>query len=109
MLRAAVIAVLSLCAAAPAARAAAGVAPGAPGQPAHWTAANKDGFGTATSRASKGWHTLSDGELTEVYSPNPGPPAIRDLQLVISDGRTFTDVERDATTHTVRLLDRLSL
>ena len=107
MRRAIVIAVLTLCAAAPAARAA--VAPGAPGQPTHWTPANKDGFGTATTRASRVWHTLSDGELTEVYFPNLGTPAVRDLQLVVSDGRTFADVERDATTHSVRLLDRRSL
>src|SRR3954454_23067252 len=106
MRRAFVLAVLAMCAAAPA-RAA--VAPGAPGQPAHWTAANKDGFGTATSRAGRVWHTLSDGELTEVYFPNLGTPAVRDLQLVVSDGRTFADVERDATTHAVRLLDRRSL
>src|SRR5918911_49433 len=39
----------------------------------------------------------------------PGAPAVRDLQLVVSDGRTFADVERDATTHRVRLLDRRSL
>ncbi|HEY7075028.1 MAG TPA: glycoside hydrolase family 15 protein [Solirubrobacteraceae bacterium] len=110
MRRALALAVVMLCgAAAPAARAAAGVAPGAPGQPAHWTPADKDGFGTATTRTSKVWHTLSDGELTEVYYPNLGTPAVRDLQLVVSDGRTFADVERDATTHTVRLLDRRSL
>src|SRR5437763_16769258 len=105
MRRAAVIAVLTLCAAAPAAHAAYGVAPGAPGQPAHWTAANKDGFGTTTSRASRVWHTLSDGELTEVYFPNLGTPAVRELQLIVSYGRTFDDAERDETTPAVRPLN----
>jgi glucoamylase len=110
MRRAVVLAALMLlCAAAPAARAAGGTAPGAPGGAAHWTPADKDGFGTAAGTTSKVWDTLSDGELTEVYYPDLGTPAVRDLQLVISDGRTFVDTERDATTHSVRLLDRRSL
>ena len=51
----------------PGAEAASGVAPGAPGATALWTAGDKDGFGTATTSASKAWYTLDGGELTEVY------------------------------------------
>ena len=86
-----------------------GVAPGAPGDPAFWTPADKDGFGTSATLTSKVWHTLEQGELTEVYYPDLGTPAVRDLQLVVTDGRTFAERERDATTHKVKLLDRRSL
>jgi len=89
--------------------AAAQTAPGAPGDTATWTPADKDGFGTAASLDSKLWHTLEQGELTEVYYPDLGTPSIRDLQLVVSDGRTFADRERDATNHRVELVDPRSL
>jgi glucoamylase len=88
---------------------AAGSAPGAPGQPAVWTPANKDGFGTSTSTSSHLWYTLGSGELTELYYPNLGTPSVRDLQLIVSDGKTFADRETDSTTHHVQLTDRRSL
>ena len=86
-----------------------GPAPGRQGQKAVWTEADKDGFGTATSLRSETWLTLDDGHLTEVYYPDLGTPALRDLQLVVSDGRTFTEREQDATEQRVRLLDPKSL
>jgi glucoamylase len=94
---------------APAAAAAARVAPGAPGEPAHWTPADKEGYGTAAGASSRVWHTLGDGELTEVYYPDLGTPSVRDLQLVVSDGRTFAERETDATDHRVELADQRSL
>jgi glucoamylase len=84
-------------------------APGAPGAKAFWTPADKQGFGTSTTTQSKLWHTLQGGELTEVYYPDLGTPALRDLQLVVTDGRTFTDRETDATTQRVELVDKRSL
>ena len=86
-----------------------GTAPGAPRAEAWWTPADKEGFGTAASLESKLWHTLEQGELTEVYYPDLGTPSIRDLQFVVTDGRTFADRERDATTHRVELVDDHSL
>jgi glucoamylase len=80
-------------------------APGAPGDPAVWTEADKDGFGTSDTINSKVWYTLDDGELTEVYYPDIGTPSVRDLQFVVSDGRTFAELETDATNHEVKLLD----
>ena len=56
-----------------------GGAPGAPGERAIWTEADKDGFGTSYTTASKVWHTLDDGELTEVYYPDIATPSVRDL------------------------------
>jgi glucoamylase len=107
--RLAVLVVLAVAALAPAANAHSGTAPGAPGAKAWWTPADKDGFGTAATLDSKLWHTLEQGELTEVYYPDLGTPSIRDLQLVVTDGRTFADRERDATTHKVELVDDRSL
>lgn len=84
-------------------------APGAPGQVANWTEGDKDGFGTATALESRAWFTLDDGELTEVYYPDLGTPSVRDLQFVVSDGRTFVEREREDATHEVRQVDSRSL
>src|SRR4051812_33177876 len=102
---------LAIAAVAPAAAGAAhsSTAPGAPGAKALWTPANKQGFGTAMSTQSKVWHTLQGGELTEVYYPDLSTPALRDLQLIVTDGRTFTDRETDATDQHVELVDKHSL
>ena len=66
-------------------------------------------MGTATGTASRAWLTLDDGELTEVYAPDLGTPSLRDLQFVVTDGRTFADREREDARHTIRLTDRRSL
>jgi glucoamylase len=88
--------------AAASAGAATGDAPGKPG-------GNKDGFGTSTTAASKVWHTLNGGELTEVYYPDLGTPAVRDLQFVITDGKSWVDREREDTHHSLSLTDARSL
>src|SRR5215212_8414858 len=103
------IALVALLVASPAGAAPSGTAPGAPGAAALWTPADKDGYGTSTTTSSKVWHTLSDGELTEVFYPDLGTPSIRDTQLVVTDGSTFTDRERADTTHAVELADARSL
>ena len=84
-------------------------APGGPGDKAIWTEADKDGFGTSHTPASKVWHTLDDGRMTEVYYPDLSTPAVRDLQLVVSDGKSFSEREQDATDQRVRLLDSKAL
>ena len=93
----------------PGAEAASGVAPGAPGARALWTAGNKDGFGTSTTLRSKAWFTLGGGELTEVYYPNLGTPAVRDLQFVVTDGKSWVERESEDTNHTLALTDPRSL
>src|SRR5918995_2203017 len=72
--------------------------------PAVWTEADKDGFGTSTTESSKVWYTIDDGELTEVYYPDIGTPSVRDLQFIVSDGRTFAELETEATNHQVQLV-----
>ena len=95
--------------AAPGAGAVSGVAPGAPGARALWTAGNKDGFGTSTTLGSKVWYTLNGGELTEVYYPNLGTPAMRDLQFVVTDGKSWVEREREDTGHALVRTDPRSL
>jgi glucoamylase len=85
-----------------------GAAPGAPGARALWTAGNKDGFGTSTTLGSKVWYTLGGGELTEVYYPDLGTPAVRDLQFVVTDGQSWIERREDAG-HAVGLTDSRSL
>src|SRR3954468_10345038 len=93
----------------PAAVASAARAPGAPGQRTTWSSADKDGFGTAIGRASRVWFTLSHGTLTEVYYPRLDVPSVRDLELVVSDGRTFAERESAATTSVVTRVEGAGL
>jgi glucoamylase len=86
-----------------------GEAPGAPGAASDWVTGDKDGFGTARGTTSKVWYTLHEGELSEIYYPRIDTPSTRDTQLVITDGRTFTDRESTDTIHQVRLLDPQAL
>ena len=79
-------------------------APGAPGAKATWTRADKQGFGTAVDARSKVWFTLSRGELTEVYHPRLDSPSLRDLELVVTDGRSFVERESSATRQRVEQL-----
>jgi glucoamylase len=84
-------------------------APGGPGGASSWTSGEKQGLGTSTTTASKIWYTLGDGTTTEVYYPTVDRPQVQDLQYVVTDGASFTDLERDATTHTTQLVDSLAL
>ncbi|HLN75562.1 MAG TPA: glycoside hydrolase family 15 protein [Nocardioidaceae bacterium] len=80
-----------------------GPAPGAPGGKADWTEADKTGFGTARTRGSNVWFTLQDGRASEMYYPDLSTPSARSLELVVTDGRTFTDREsRDTRQRTTR-------
>ncbi|CUR62303.1 Glucodextranase [metagenome] len=56
-----------------------------------WTEADKAGFGTARTRRSNVWFTLQDGRVSEVFYPDLSTPSTRILELVVTDGRTFTD------------------
>ena len=86
-----------------------GPAPGGPGAKQLWTAGNKDGFGTATSLGSKVWYTLGSGQLTEVYYPDLGTPAVRNLEFVVTDGHSWTERESTDTGHQLKITDPRSL
>jgi glucoamylase len=64
-------------------------APGAPGKHADWAPADKAGFGTSATRASRVWFTLRDPNLTEVYYPDLAHPSARELTFMV-DGRPVT-------------------
>lgn len=69
-------------------------APGGPGIEPHWTRGAKQAVGAAYSTSSRVWFTLSSGVLTEMYFPTIDRPQVRDLQFLITDGRTFFLDER---------------
>ena len=61
-------------------------APGWPGIPARWTSSAKSGVGTAVSRDSRVWFTLSHGILNEIYYPRVDHACTRDLGFIVTDG-----------------------
>ncbi|MCC6454392.1 MAG: glucan 1,4-alpha-glucosidase [Caldilineaceae bacterium] len=67
---------------------------GAPGIEPRWTQGNKDGMGTAYSADSRVWFTLWNGVITEVYYPTIDRPQLRDLQYLVSDGKSFFHEEK---------------
>jgi glucoamylase len=74
----------------------------------NWTEADKDGYGTSTTTASKVWHTLDDGRLTEVFYPDLGTPSVRSLEFVVFDG-SFSQRDSQAQNRSVQLIDSRSL
>src|SRR6266516_3150540 len=67
--------------------------------------ARKDCFGTARNGTSKVWYTVAGGVLSDVYSPTIDTTNVETLQYVVTDGRTFTDLQSRDTTYTVRATD----
>jgi glucoamylase len=58
-------------------------APGWPDIPARWTSSAKSGLGTAVSRDSRVWFTLSHGILNEIYYPRVDHAYTRDLGFIV--------------------------
>jgi glucoamylase len=101
------VAVLTLVAPVPAASQTA--ATDGPGVAAAWTTGNKLALGTSADTTSKVWFTVAKGVTTEVFYPRLDLPNMQDMQYIITDGSTFVDLERDATTHAVSTPDEKSL
>ncbi len=76
--------------AAPVPRAAAAAA-GTTGDKTVWDEADKTAFGTSRSRVSNVWFTMQQGHLSEMFYPDLSTPSVRALELVVTDGATFTD------------------
>jgi glucoamylase len=85
----------------------AGIEPfGKPGIEPRWTHSNKAGIGTAYSASSHFWFTIWNGIVTEVYYPTIDRPQLRDLQFLVTDGKTFFHEEkRDLTVRMQRISD----
>jgi glucoamylase len=86
--------------------AAAGAAPGGPGAASYLGVARKDCFGTARNRTSKVWFTVAGGVLSDVYYPSIESSNTKTVQYVVTDGRTFTDLQQRDMTYTVSTTDR---
>lgn len=67
---------------------------GKPGIEPRWTQGSKDGVGTAYASSSRTWFTVWKGVLTEAYYPTIDKPQLRDLQFLISDGKSFFHEEK---------------
>lgn len=78
-------------------------APGAPGIPARWTSSAKVGVGKALNASSDVSFTISHGILNEVYYPWEDLACIRDMELVVTDGKDFFSEEKKHTDHTVKM------
>src|SRR2546429_154315 len=82
---------------------------GHPGIAPRWTRSAKDVVGTAYAASSRVWFTMSRGVLNEVYYPTVDRPQIRDLQYLITDGRSFFHDERRHLKCTSEYIDDRSL
>jgi glucoamylase len=76
----------------------AGAAPNGPGGEPRWTSSAKSGVGTSVCSESELWFTLSHGIVNEVYYPRPDQANIRDLGLIVTDGKAFFSEEKRDTT-----------
>jgi glucoamylase len=91
--------------AAPAAMAS-GSAPGGPGTTSYMDVARKDCFGTARDTRSKVWFTVADGVLSDVFSPTIENSNVNTVQYVVTDGKTFADLQQRDMTYSVSSPDR---
>ena len=82
---------------------------GKPGLPSNWSSASKQGVGTACNDISKVWFTIANGIITEVFYPTVDTANIKDLQLLITDGKTFVDEERKDTISSIEYIAPKSL
>ena len=64
-------------------------APGWPGIPPGRWASGAANVGTAPTFSDRVWFTLSHGILNEVYWPSQDQACIRDMGLVVTDGREY--------------------
>src|ERR1700686_178290 len=80
-----------------------------PGNLSHFDLARKDCLGTARNTTSKVWFTVANGVLSDVYFPTADNTNVETLQLVVTDGQTFTDLQTRDMTYTVTAPDSRSL
>jgi glucoamylase len=83
-----------------------GAAPGAPGAQSYLDTARKDCFGTARNTTSKVWFTVADGVLSDVFSPTIENSNVNTVQYIVTDGRTFADLQERDMTYSVSSPDR---
>ncbi|WP_406643214.1 glycoside hydrolase family 15 protein [Amycolatopsis sp. WGS_07] len=79
------------------------------GGPSSWTTGDKSALGTAAGTASPVWFTVARGVTSEVFYPRADVANMQDMQFVVTDGKSFVDLERDATDHVVSMPDEKAL
>ena len=80
-----------------------GPAPGAPGIAPTWSSSAKEMVGCSLG-TSRLWFTIGGGIVNEVYYPRVDIPQIRDLGLLVADGRGFWVEVKRLWQHTVEFL-----
>jgi glucoamylase len=75
------------------------------GANADWLPANNTGFGTSYTTASNVWFTLQNGRLSEVYYPRIDTPSVRNLDFIVTDGKSFATRAQDTSTSSTRLVN----
>jgi glucoamylase len=83
-----------------------GTAPGGPGTTSYMDVARKDCFGTARNTTSKVWFTVADGVVSDVYYPTIESSNVKTVQYIVTDGKTFADLQERDMTYTVSSPDR---
>src|SRR5450755_3737565 len=78
-----------------------GQASGGPGATSYLDTARKDCFGTARSTTSKVWFTVAGGVLSDVFSPTIENTNVSTVQYIVTDGRTFADLQQRDMTYSV--------
>src|ERR1700756_1928492 len=81
-------------------------APDGPGAQSYLDLARKDCFGTARNTTSKVWFTVGDGVLSDTFSPTIENSNVNTLQYIVTDGRSFSDMQQRDMTYTVSSPDR---
>lgn len=78
---------------------------GKPGLPPNWSPASKQGVGTSYGETSKVWFTIANGVITEAYYPTVDVANTKDIQFIITDGRTFFNEEKKDTICAIEYID----
>jgi glucoamylase len=84
---------------------ASGSAPDGPGATSYLDLGRKDCLGTARNTTSRVWYTVAGGVLSDVYYPTTDNTDNKTVQYIVTDGRTFTDLQQRDMSYTVRALD----
>ena len=83
-----------------------GTAPGGPGVTSYLDVARKDCFGTARDRTSRVWFTVAGGVLSDVYYPTIESSNVKTVQYIVTDGKSFADLQQRDMTYTVSAVGR---
>lgn len=70
---------------------------GWPGIEPRWTSSAKVGVGTSLTAESHIWFALSHGIVDEIYFPREDMACIRDMGLIVTDGKEFFSEEKRHT------------